>query len=165
MDLLEHIDDLCRKVHKSTERINAGGCAIFASFMAQCLEKYGPVSIAVGTDESPVSIDKARKHINSNEVHEWNKRGIYFAHVVVEFEYQGVKYHIDSTGVHDEAVKTHLGHFQILKGRLTVQEVTELASCDKGWNWCFDRKQIPMIKRMIDQGFKKIFKQEIVPTH
>lgn len=164
--LLDHIDGLCKKVHNNTSRINAGGCAVFAAFMAQCLEKYGLVSIAVGTDEDEgISIDAVRNDIDTNDVHNWNSKGVYFAHVVVEFEHQGAKYHIDSTGVHDAYPETHSGHYPILEGRLTVQEVTELASCNSGWNWCFDRKQIPKIKRMINDGFKQMFNKGYIPTH
>lgn len=165
MNLIDEVDDLCRKINKRVNRINSGGCAVFAALMGQCLEQYGRVGIAVGTDErKTASIDKARKNIEENVVDEWNDNDVWFAHIVIEFEYQGNKYHVDSTGVHDVSMLTHCGEYTILKGRLTVHEVTELASQTHGWNYAFERSQIPTIKQLIDSGFKKMFERGLVPT-
>jgi len=39
-----------------------------------------------------------------------------------------------------------------------------LAFVAKGWNRAFDRKQIPNMKTLLDEGFAKMFNRGLVPT-
>ena len=161
---LTEVNDLCRTVDHNIVRVNSGGCAVFAAFMGQCLEKYGTVTIAVGNDESATrSLDVLRTNIDVNVLEEWSDNDVYLTHVIIEFTYKGVKYHIDSTGVHKPRLTTYSGDFWILDGRLSVSEITSLAS-DTSWNHQFDRKQIPKIKKMINTGFKNLFNRGFMPT-
>ena len=163
---LSSVDALCNDINKRIRFLNSGGCAVFAAFMGQCLEKYGKVTIAVGSDDSVVSsLDEVRPMINANCLDDWNDNGVSFTHVIVEFTYNKVKYHIDSTGVHEAQKFTALGCWRILilKGRLSVQECTDLAA-SSGWNWHFDRANIPVIQKKIDAGFKDMFTCGFKPT-
>lgn len=161
---LTHVEAICNKVDNNIHYLNCGGCAVFASLMGQCLEKYGRVAIAVASDESEVSsLDEVRINIDPNSLDEWTDNGVYFTHVIVEFTYGGAKYHIDSTGVHKKSGTTYIGNWSILKGRLTVSETTSLAS-HTNWNWRFNRTQIPKMKRMIDKGFQHMFNEGLKPT-
>ena len=156
MDLLETIDALCNHIDDSVDKINSGGCAVFAACMGKRLMQYGEVRIAVGCDDGDTTIDDARDGVLFNTTGEWNENGVFFNHIVVEFKYEGKMYHIDSSGVHKESHFTHLGSFPILDGRLTVAECGEIAGSSEGWNWMFNRAAIPRIQRMVDYGFDQI---------
>lgn len=161
---LIEVDELCRNIHKKTDYLNSGGCAVFAALLGQCLSQYGQVEIAIGTDSNITSLDDVRdKGIDPLSLDAWNDNGLSIGHAIIEFTYGDVKYHIDSTGVRDPLPYTYSGGWGILGGRLSVIETTALAA-QRGWNWMFNRDQIPTIKQMIDHGFAKMFKKGMKPT-
>jgi hypothetical protein len=156
MDLIESIDNACRHINRQIPRINSGGCAVFASLLAQCLTRYGDVKIAIGDDDSFESVDTVRKNVFGDTADDWNQQGVSFNHVVTEFTYKGESYHIDSSGVHPANNLTHVGDFSILPGRMTVPEVMGIAASHLGWNRMFNRDTIPAMKDLFDTEFAKI---------
>jgi len=162
--MIESINQMCKEIRSEINYIDCGGCAVFAAFLSQGLEQYGPVGIAVGSDEGvKVTIDEARQGVAKNTPHHWNENGVSFANVVTEFTYKGVKYHIDSKGAQRAKNRTSNGNWPILKGRMTVEEVTGIADCDRGWNWSFNRAQIRPMKALFDRGFKRMFNEGFIP--
>lgn len=156
-EFIKHVNDVCHTVNSSISSVNRGGCAVFASLMGQCLQKYGNVAIAVASDVSTASVDEVRcNNIDTNSLDEWTDNGVSFSHVIIELTYNGVKYHIDSTGVSRAALHAGVGRWPILDGRLTVEETTSIASYTD-WNRRFDRRQIPKMKKQINEGFERIF--------
>lgn len=164
-EFMTEVNDLCSAIEFRIDYINAGGCAVFAAFMGQCLMRYGIVRIAVADDDELVrgiNLNKVRKQVENNSPNEWHSNDVRFGHVIVEFKYKGHTYHIDSTGVNDKSKFTAYGGYKLFAGRLTVQEVTELASHEE-WNPTFERGHIPEMKDMFDTGFASMFKRGYVP--
>jgi hypothetical protein len=145
---------LKREIYRNHQDINAGGCCMFAALLARYLNKVGKARIRVSdwsTDDN--AILKARKNVRRNTVHDWNDHGVGFNHVAIEFEYKGDKFHIDAQGI------TGTRRFEFLKGELLLKEATELGDCSKGWNRFFNRREIPAIKRRVQNYFKKHLKK------
>jgi hypothetical protein len=138
--------------------INYGGCCVFASILANHLQHLVPTRIAVYEDpddeEDPIaeSIDSARAKLTSNTAREWNRNGVYFNHVVVECDIGDETVEIDSSGIFatDGSI---ISDCVKLPGYLTIPEATELAASSVGWNWWFDRDQIPEMERLVNKAF------------
>jgi hypothetical protein len=141
-------------IRRNHQDINAGGCCVFAAILAKQLNKVGEARIRItdwATEED--AIIKARPKVKRNTLVEWNRHGVHFNHVAIEFKYKGKTYHIDASGV------VAPPRFDFLKGELLLKEATELGDCKKGWNRFFDRKEIPTIKRRVQRFFKKHLKK------
>lgn len=161
MDLINRLNRLGKRVHTQHHTINWGGCCVYAARVAEQLSKYVPTRVRVGQGwEGPDSlvIDEVRPQVQSNLPKEWNKQGLYFAHVVVEFEFNGKVYHYDALGVKRARPRTNMGDYPIVKGHLTIKEARELAAAKKGWNSAFDRDEIPAVHRLIDDAFDRMAK-------
>ena len=148
------INDLCNDLNDNFPTANHGGCAVVAAILGQHLSAYGVVRIVVGDDQcTPITIENARKLIHSNTLKEWNKNGLWFGHVVVvEFDYNGDTWHIDTTGVYPASEYLMSGDFPVLEGVMTLHEITELSN-SAGWNTAFQRRHIPNIRAMIERKF------------
>jgi hypothetical protein len=161
---LRSLDDFLRiDISRNHHEINAGGCCMFAGLLASYLEKVGGAKTRVRvvdwyTDED--AIKKARPKVKRNTPAEWNEHGVHFNHVAVEFIYKGNVYHIDARGITTEKRR----RFTFLKDGLTVKEATELGSTQRGWNRCFDRREIPAIKRRVAKYFRKHLKKGVRST-
>jgi hypothetical protein len=143
---------LAKTIDKEIKNVNNGGCCIFASLVSERLKDFVDVKINVYS-YSNKSIDDVRPDIKSNTLSEWNNKGIFFGHVVTEFKYKnGVKKEFDSTGIHkpDGSI---CYCYNKTKGNLTLKETKTLAAKKAGWNRCFDRNQIPTMKKIINTFF------------
>jgi hypothetical protein len=151
MDLKQRLNRLGKDVNRLYPDINHGGCCVYAAMVVAELrkQKIPAVGIVAAWDakEECRSIDEARNNLQKNTLRDWNDNGIYFNHVGVEFELNGVKKHYDSNGVHK--VRNKLDNMPIYPGRLRYKELKELASCKEGWNPSFDRKCIRTLQRMV----------------
>ena len=141
-------------IHEKHEYINWGGCCVFAGILGKHLAEVGKVRVRVinSVYGSSSNIDQVRKKIRKNESTEWNRHGIGFNHVVVEFAYKRRKYAMDSEGIR---VLTPDLDKRYVEGALTVKEAQELGSTQRGWNPMFDRGEIPAIRSKVQRYFKK----------
>jgi hypothetical protein len=155
--LLRRLENLATATETNHPQLNWGGCCCFAAAVAARLRNIVPTRILVGNDkyDPPPPIDVVRKCVKNNTVHEWNKRGFRFAHVIVEFVWKGTTYHYDSTGVHPARKKTNMGGYLIGEGELTQDEANELAA-GRGWNTAFPRRELPTIYSRITVCFNRI---------
>lgn len=157
MDFFSRLNELGSDVYARYPRINCGGCCVFASLVGARLERLGIATrIAVGDDEIELgtNIDEIRPKID-NKLRNWNREGVHFGHVVVEFDYDGATYHYDTAGVIPAQDHTKTINYQIFDGRLTVKEASELAA-EERWNWMFNRACIPDLTRMVNDFFDMI---------
>lgn len=159
MELLVLLDDLCTKLTNRYDSINSGGCAVAAAAIAHHLKDIVPTRIAIDNYGDEVDVDACRNSSRfENSTTFWNHAGISFRHVVVEFEYNGTWFVMDSKGVGP----TELVYRNKLVRGLSIQEVKELGDKDEGWNWWFNRDQIPGMKQMIGKHFAKIKREYAV---
>jgi hypothetical protein len=157
--LLDQLDGLAKKVSSQMKRINHGGCCVYATLVANHLQHIVPTRFVVfhggWRPDEDLDLDDVRNQVTSNCLLEWNGCGVYFGHVVIEFDYDGKTYHYDSEGWTDSDGSICQGSVRI-KGYLLKQDADELADDEYGWNDTFDRNQIPKMKRIIDDYFETI---------
>lgn len=161
MNLIKRLNKLGADINERFPYINWGGCCVFASRVGRHLERIADsVVVRIGNDygewNANQRVDEIRPHIARNVPREWNKFGVHFAHVIIEFVYAGRKFHYDSLGVTKPDTHTKMGRYPLIAGGLTVGEATELCARQSGWNPCFDRDNIPAIEEMIENAFVEI---------
>lgn len=158
MNIIAKLDLLSKEVTRRYPWLNHGGCCVYAAMIVDALHKHkieanGIVASwsAESLNKSGVTIDKIREGIKTNTHTEWNRNGVSFSHVGVEFEYKvkirTTKRHYDSRGV--RKVGKELDGMPIYAGRLTLQELKILAGTKKGWNDTFDRRDIPELRKLV----------------
>jgi hypothetical protein len=75
-------------------------------------------------------------------------------HIVIDMEYEGRRWIVDSTGAHPMTKQAkEFGGYPILRGALTLEELEAFVADKKVWNDDFPRRQIPKIKKDIAQFF------------
>lgn len=137
---------------------NQGGCCLIAVEIAKHLSSIYPTKIRVCSDyddgETNV-LDVANRVHDPSDLYEWNDNGIYFGHVIVEFEYRGHIYHMDTNGVkRAKPVDPSFGWI-LYPGDIPVKSAKSLAGIKTGaWNSAFDRKQIPTLRKLVKHFFK-----------
>lgn len=159
MDIVKKLNTLGKEVMSRYPYINHGGCCVYAAMVAEELHKHGieakGIVSAYGAKElngNGITLDNIRPGIKSNALEEWNKHGIRFNHVGVEFVIKkegkrAIKKHYDSTGV--KSASTELDHMPIYKGRLALVDLKALARKRKGWNESFNRHVIPELRKLV----------------
>lgn len=138
--------DACRL---TDDRLNLGGCCVFAFLVANKLAEKGIKARGVVFNRhSDIPLYHARPK-NSNSVWAWNDNGVAFEHVALEFRLGRDKRMIfDSNGFHYPEVGIP-PYGKPLKGYLSVKELEGLAE-DTNWNCMFDRNQIPDLQELVE---------------
>jgi len=155
MDLLEILDNLGRDVEARYPYINHGGCCVYAAIVAQALQAHrvNAKGIVVSYFASKwIHIDKIRNNLKRKDVREWSENDVNFSHVGLEFRYRGKVYHYDTKQL--KLKEKRFDDMEIYPGRLLVEEMVQLAGSPEGWNTSFDRRKIPVIRRMVDKALK-----------
>jgi hypothetical protein len=133
--------------------LNMGGCAVYAALVGAALQRIGlTVGGVVRGWGNDVNVADARRKVSKvGEARQWNRNGIEFNHVGLEYVIGARAYHCDSDYV------TPAGRHQSLQsaypGRLTVDELEALAGHRPNWNHWFDRKLIPQIEAAVAEEF------------
>lgn len=153
-ELMNRLGDLSKFSNEQFERINWGGCCVFAALVAEQLEALG-IECEVITDTydaRPVAPDDVRAIIGEHwELRDWDSNGIRRGHMAVRFrapdgrirtyDSDGVVHHPNRFG---EGRYNYRCSYGFGRG-LTAAEARRM-SIDmdgEGWNCCFDRSQIP----------------------
>ena len=153
MDILfKRLNALGNYIYTLYPSINYGGCGIYAVAIAKELIKLHikpkilVVSQETYTDMNVRDVAKTIEH--TDDVHEWNDKGIIFRHVIISFTFEGQEYHYDTGGV-VEADEKYEG-YHIYKGHLQLHEAKAIIKHQAGWNTTFDRNKIPFITQHIE---------------
>lgn len=154
--LRDTLDHLARMTKRKFPTINHGGCAVYAHLVGRQLGKLGIPYCGIVGDWCQHDLDNARNNIrNPRHKYEWNSAGVDFGHVGIEFFYNEKPYWYES----DYGVKTPDQGFcglDVANGRLMPMELRGIALEAKGWNWSFDRRQIPRVRSLIRKHFQKL---------
>ena len=160
MNLIEKLDALGQNVLDQFDYINHGGCCVYARAVAEALLQYrikakGIVAAydAKTWDLKHRALGNARRKVEKNTTYEWNRHGVCFAHVGLEFTYRGKVWHYDTHGCHPKTTK--LDGMLIYRGRLSLEEMKALTTGDQGWNSCFNKKRIPALRKMVQKALAK----------
>lgn len=156
---LAQLRELAAKLDRNIKYANHGGCCVVAVEIAKHLRNIYPTKIRVSTDYDEYAdvelSDAANRVYDHADGEEWNDNGIYFGHVIVEFKYKGRKYHIDTNGVKRARNVDPTFGWILYPGELPYKAAEILAAQDSGvWNWTFNRKQIPKLRKIVEAFFK-----------
>lgn len=163
--MLDLLNKLSTELINNHRTIDCGGCCVVAAQVAKYLSKLVPVQIVTGNgmwaDRIDAALDDIRPYINSNSKDEWEENGVYFSHVLIEFEYEGEMYAFDSTyGVRRKEEYWSRSQWSRLEGSF-LQEEAEAFANDDSWNETFSRLEVPTVRRRITNFFKKHFPQAV----
>lgn len=147
--------NLLLDVRRQFSDINSGGCGVMATILAYHLKPLVDDMRIVSADYATGNIDTARLTVEENTVRSWNKEGIRFNHVWVEFKWNWRWYTIDIGGIQSRRAM-HKRWGKPYKGSFTLREMRQMTSIQPGWNSWFDRSQIPFMRRMVGRHFKAI---------
>lgn len=167
MNLLDTLRELGDAINESCPTINLGGCCVYAAAVAKRLEALGiPVDVCVPTYGHAETVDEARNNLRNNgsagrTAKEWEEAGLYFAHVAVRFQYEGVWWTHDTDALHEGrdgfgkcSWNDDKPRYQALPDGMTPDEALRIASHAKGWNSSFDRRDIPMVRSMVEEALQ-----------
>jgi hypothetical protein len=167
MELIERLNKMGKVVNRRFPYVNNGGCCVFAAIVGQILVQKGiPVKGIVAAwrasldDTKPIY--EIRKRVQSNLVEDWERHGLCFSHVGLEFKHDGQKWHYHSKGA--QKAGKEFDNMPVFRGRLTVDEMAELAGTDNGWNPTFDRNEIPRMYSVIKLALRDVTVVDTVPA-
>ena len=168
IELKRRLRRLSRALNTRTPDINWGGCGVMAGIVGEILELLGvPVEVITPSDDgcSPAEA-RQRLYWNIEVEHDgrwdnsaWDSEGVSRSHLAVRFMLGRDMYTWDSDGLIksdkyfgrlDCGRPQHCGEYPFGDG-MTVQECIEISSTPEGWNYMFDRRQIPLIRRLAYQ--------------
>lgn len=145
-------------LNSEISNINRGGCCVVASMIAPLLDRHFPTRIRVfGWDyEETAGIDltDVHKELTINNTTEWNKKGVFFSHVVVEFTHRRQTYQMDTDRVHRCKDVAMYPEYVAYDGDLSFQAAIDLANDCTGWNRAFNRGDIPHMQQIIHTFFE-----------
>lgn len=170
--LPDFLENLGKKVSKNIFALNCGGCCVYSSLVGEKIKAFFPfiwvrLRVANKNINKMRNINSFKKELKINNempnVDDWNAVGVYFEHIVLEIKYKKRKLLCDSNMVipYTNTLNYGEGVYQIFGGYLTLKEGLELAQDNNGWNWTFDRGQIPKLKRIIKKEFESFVKKLI----
>lgn len=150
---VKDISTKLQKIDANHERINAGGCAVFAVELYKTFRALGiSAKIYVLTHAPSKMHNDARKKLKKMGMFNLsmlNDMGLYFNHVVIEAA--GAAF--DSTGSYPSIDFVRNKWNVSTATRYSLRDMKKLASAKRGWNQSFDRTQIPSIKKQLKSQF------------
>lgn len=167
--LVRFLEDLGKEVNSSISNVNYGGCCVYASIVSEQLVRkgYGAGGFCSWYGYSEMDIDSARSNILRDQdrrrffaqnqyIHKlWYEQGVNFGHVATAIFLQNGR-RILHDSVETVLVKPSQVEFRmkpIAKGFLYPNEMKALADDPSEWNPDFNRKQIPAMRRIIEEKF------------
>ena len=161
---------LSQALHTHTRGdINYGGCGVMAGIVGEILEQLGiPVEVvtpADGVEGWGVPPKEARERLQAEywgddwTVCDWDANGLYRSHLAVRFWLGGKLHTWDINGLlcsdrfygrSKDGEPSHVADYPFGEG-MTVQECIEISSTHDGWNSTFNRRQIPLMRKLAQQ--------------
>lgn len=145
--------------------INCGGCGVMAGIVGEILELLGvPVEVVTSSDYG-CSPAEARQRLYWNIEAEndgrwdnsaWDSEGVSRSHLAVRFMLGRDMYTWDSDGLiksdkyfgrRDCGEPSHCADYPFGDG-MTVAECVHISSTPEDWNYMFDRRQIPLMRKL-----------------
>ena len=148
--------------------INLGGCGVMAGIVGEILELLGvPVEVVTSSD-CGCSPAEARQRLYWNiedglhvrwDNSAWDRTGVNRTHLAVRFMLGRDMYTWDSDGLIksdkyfgrcEDGSTPYCADYPFGEG-MTVQECIKISSTPNGWNSTFDRRRIPLMRRLAYQ--------------
>lgn len=160
-EVIAALEALSDEISSKIDKINRGGCCVFASMAYPHLKGMG-LKPKIRVSDDPFNRRKTlgnlRKKVEDTcVVTSWWRTGMRFWHVLNEIEIDGKAYFFDVYGVVEREDDTEpFCNGVVHRGQLTHDEAVKLAANVRGWNQTFDRGQIDTMNKLLEKGFKKI---------
>jgi len=162
MELLEYFKDCMSEIHErvseSIERINHGGCAIFAVELVKRMHKLGMNPSIRIYGEKEVDVSLTEQHIleyeEAMDVDTWNDNGVEFIHDVVEWG--GYLWDAETVESIENAYEYGWYNHPLLPGEISFDSLREIAFQRHGWNCTYDRSQNPILYNILDDVFERL---------
>lgn len=156
--IVEKLRKMGDEIQTAIPWINHGGCCVYAAAVCNALSELGYTAWGVVLDcDSEGDMNQIKQKHNPLSPRDWNDHGVKFMHVVTQFEENdGTIWTHDSTKtVSDERAFESMWS-EVRPGYLTIPDLVELASHNKGWNSMFDRGKIPLLLRLVTKHLRRI---------
>jgi hypothetical protein len=156
--LKDILDIVAMRVATQFTHVNDGGCGVFALYVAKQI--HGNINYRIcASDEDPGCLETARRTIKSSgksglTLDDWADANIWFGHIFLELEIDGVWYAYDTTGLFKASSTDPTFDWRKHKGHLTLTELQGIANVSDGWNQAFNRNQMPKMKLMVSRAFE-----------
>ena len=168
IELKRRLRRLSRALNTQTSDINCGGCAVMAGIVGGILELLGVPVEVVTSSEYGCAPAAARQHLHWNIEAEndgrwdnsaWDSAGVSRAHLAVRFMLGRDLYTWDSDGLiksdkyfgrHYDGEPLYCAEYPFGDG-MTVAECVHISSTPEDWNYMFDRRQIPRMRKLAYQ--------------
>ena len=166
MDIkVKQIHCVLSDIEQYYSNVNCGGCGVIASLVGQILSTITDVRIVVGAwdcnvKKQALSFLEIKQEFMANlisnpSIQDWESLGVSFNHVWVEFLWDGEWYSMDTENIKQGTNKFHT-RWDAYKEYLSLEDITQLSNNTDGWNWMFDRNQIPAIKHDLETKLKQV---------
>lgn len=155
--LIKKLKDISKEANACVEDINHGGCCVMAHLIAKEMRRLGVEAEGVASSGNPLEIRKI--HSKTGDGHWWESNGVDFEHVAVRFKYKGKIYTYDTDILRKSSNLFGLWEYTAdgeFGSGLRVSELKKIASTRKFWNTSFNRKDIPVLKKIVEKHFKQI---------
>ena len=168
IELKRRLRRLSRALNTQTSDINWGGCAVMAGIVGGVLELLGvPVEVVTSSDYgcAPAAA-RQRLHWNIEAENDgrwdnsaWDSAGVSRAHLAVRFMLGRDLYTWDSDGLiksdkyfgrQYDGEPLYCAEYPFGDG-MTVAECVCISSTPDDWNYMFDRRQIPRMRKLAYQ--------------
>ena len=169
IELKRRLRRLSRALNTQTRDINWGGCGVMACIVGEIFELWGiPVEVVTHvSDYSDVSPAEARYGLYRGDAEiddrmywwAWDAEGLNRSHLAVRFKLGADTYTLDSAGLlksdkyfgrNTDGSISHCADYPFGDG-MTVAECALISRTPDGWNYMFDRSQIPLIRELAYQ--------------
>ena len=165
IELKRRLRRLSRALNTQTRDVNWGGCGVMAGIVGKILELLGvPVEVITPAEEawgmSPKEVRERIEYWGENwTAEDWDANGLNRGHLAVRFKLGRDLYTWDSDGLIksdkyfgrcEDGSTPYCADYPFGEG-MTVQECIEISSTPNGWNSTFDRRRIPLMRRLAYQ--------------
>jgi len=157
MDIIGTLNRISKEITDKINSPNRGGCAVVAATVATKLAKYIPVEVVVETFYGvPMDLDDIVSGQDLNKIktaRDWYiKTEFDFEHILLKMDIDGETYLFDSNGL----VPMEGSYITLHDGTFPLEETVKISNSEIGWNWVFDRRQIPDIQKIVDNAFEQL---------
>lgn len=157
--LFKILRTLQKQMQEKHPSLNYGGCGVFAHLVARKIEKSGlKVEIITPCDDYSKPANAVRDNIREvDNPNDWDNNGLCLNHLALRFiTKSGVTYTYDSNVLYKGSDKFGNSKYKTnpeFGTGLFIHEVEQMTKAQRGWNRCFNRREIPAIKRKINALF------------
>ena len=143
-------------------QINYGGCGVFAQLMYYAIKKefgVSPIILTLLRQQGAINRHRYKNDANINNfksLGDFNDTNYLIQHIIIEIP--NSNYCIDSDGIHSKKWVDTEYEPDRYNDKMNIQTLTRWARNKESWNDMFDRAEIPMIVKKVDDIMANVHK-------